>query len=101
MAIVRHIFLWRLADDSTQQEVLDLLNTLPEKLSVIKGWQIGSHAGDPGENGAPWNGALITDFDSWAALDEYSNDPYHLEVVAKLLPKFADRAVVDFEIGEQ
>lgn len=101
MATVRHIFLWRVADGSTQQEILDILNTLPGRLPVIKGWQAGSHEGDPGENGAPWDGALITDFDSWAGLEEYSNDPYHLEVVAKLLPKFSERAVVDFEIGRQ
>ncbi len=99
MATVRHIFLWRVAEGNSAQEILDILNTLPAKLPVIKGWQVGSHQGDPGENGAPWDGALITDFDSWAGLDEYSNDPYHLEVVEKLLPKFADRAVVDFEIG--
>lgn len=98
MAMVRHVFLWRVAEGASQQEIVDILNTLPGKLQVIKGWQIGSHAGDPGDNGAPWSGALITDFASWEALDEYSNDPYHLEVVATLTPKFADRAVVDFEI---
>jgi hypothetical protein len=95
---VRHIFLWKVADGSTQQEIVDILNTLPEKLPVITGWQLGSHQGDPGENGAPWDGALVTDFDSWAGLDEYSNDPFHLQVVEELLPKFSDRAVVDYEI---
>jgi Stress responsive A/B Barrel Domain len=95
---VRHIFLWRVADGSTQQEILDILNTLPQKLPVISGWQVGTHQGDTGENGAPWDGALITDFDSWADLEQYSNDPDHLDVVEKLLPKFSDRAVVDYEI---
>lgn len=80
---------------------MDILNTLPAKLPVIKYWNIGSHQGDPGENGAPWDGALITDFDSWECLDTYSNDPYHLEVVAKLMPMFSDRAVVDYEFGDQ
>jgi hypothetical protein len=98
MSYVRHIFLWRVAEGSSQTEIVDILNTLPPRLPVIKGWQVGSHAGDPGENGAPWDGALITDFDNWEGLEEYSNDPFHLDVVAKLMPMFSDRAVVDFEI---
>lgn len=101
MGTVRHVFLWRVAEGSNQHEIVDILNTLSEKVSSIKWWQLGTHQGDPGQNGAPWDGALITDFDSWEGLDAYSNDPYHLEVIERLLPKFADRAVVDYEIGVQ
>ncbi len=97
---VRHVFVWRVASGSSQEKIVGILNELPGKLPVIKGWSVGSHQGDTGENGAPWDGALITDFDSWTDLDRYSNDPFHLEVVEKLLPMFADRAVVDFEIGD-
>lgn len=97
MAQVRHIFLWRVAEGSSRDEIIEILNTLPEKLPFIQGWSVGNHQGDPNENGAPWDGALITDFASWDDLDRYSTDPYHLQVVEKLMPMFADRAVVDFE----
>ena len=30
-------------------------------------------------------------------LQKYSDDPYHMEVVKKLLPMFSARAVCDFE----
>ena len=40
---------------------------------------------------------LINDFDDWQGLEDYSVDPLHAEVVDKLLPKLAERAVVDFE----
>src|SRR5690348_6023939 len=97
MSQVRHIFLWRVAESASQQEITDILNTLAEKLPFIEGWSLGSHQGEPNENGAPWDGSLITDFASWADLDRYSTDPYHLQVVEKLMPMFSDRAVVDFE----
>lgn len=101
MGKVRHVFVWRVAEGSSQQEIVDLLNTLPGRLPYISGWNVGSHKGDPGENGSPWDGALITDFDSWEDLDRYSNDEYHLEVVAKLMPMFSDRAVVDYDFEVQ
>lgn len=95
--MIRHVFAWRIAAGQNHQEILDLLNTLPEKLPIIKYWEIGVHQGDPGDNGAPWDGVLISDFESWDALDEYSNDPYHVSVVEDLTPRFEARAVVDFE----
>jgi hypothetical protein len=98
MSQVRHVFLWRVAEGSSQQEIVEILNTLPERLSFIEYWNVGSHQGDPGDNGAPWDGALITDFATWEDLEKYSTDPYHLDVVAKLMPMFSERAVVDFEI---
>jgi hypothetical protein len=98
MSQVRHVFLWRVAEGSSQQEIVEILNTLPERLSFIEYWSVGSHQGDPGENGAPWDGALITDFATWEDLEKYSTDPYHLDVVATLMPMFSERAVVDFEI---
>ena len=95
--MIRHVFSWKVAEGHSNDEIVKILNTLPERLPVIKGWEVGVHQGDPGENGDPFDGTLITDFDSWADLDAYSNDPYHVEVVETLLPRFAERAVVDFE----
>lgn len=94
--MIRHIFMWQVATGSDPDEVIEILSTLKE-LPSIRGWELGKHQGDPGENGDPWDGALITDFESWDGLEAYSNDPYHQQVVDKLLPYFAVRAVVDFE----
>jgi len=97
--VIRHIFLWRVAEGHDPDEIVEILNTLRERCPGIVGWEIGQHQGEPNENGDPWHGALISDHPSWEALDEYSNDPYHSEVVEKLLPRFAERAVVDFEVS--
>ncbi|MGH9044697.1 MAG: Dabb family protein [Acidimicrobiales bacterium] len=96
--MVRHVFVWRVAGGSDPDEVIEILNTLPARLPMIKGWEIGRHQGDPGDSGDPWDGSLITDFDSWESLEQYSTDPYHLQVVERLMPMFAGRAVVDHEI---
>ncbi|TWP32056.1 Dabb family protein [Leekyejoonella antrihumi] len=94
--MIRHVFSWRVADGHSNDEVVELLNTLRDALPVIKYWELGRHQGDPGDNGEPFDGVLINDFDSWDDLESYSKDPIHLDVVARLLPLFATRAVVDF-----
>lgn len=95
--MIRHVFSWRVAEGHKNEDIVDILNTLPGALPIIKYWEVGSHQGDTGDNGDPFDGVLITDFDSWEDLDSYSNDPFHVDVVNKLTPKFAARAVVDFE----
>ena len=95
--MVRHIFLWRVVEGHDLDEIVATLNTLPERCPGVVGWEIGKHQGEPNPNGDPWDGALISDHESWEALDEYTNDPYHSEVVEKLLPRFSARAVVDFQ----
>lgn len=95
--MIRHVFAWKVAQGHDPDKIVEILNTLPEKLDQIRYWEVGQHKGDPGDNGAPWDGVLISDFESWEALDAYSNDPSHLKVVEQLMPMFADRAVVDFE----
>lgn len=95
--MIRHVFSWRVAEGHSNEEIIKILNTLPDALPVIKYWEVGSHEGDTGDNGDPFDGVLITDFDSWEDLDVYSNDPFHVDVVERLTPRFAARAVVDFE----
>lgn len=94
---IRHVFLWKVAEGSDRQEVVDILSELSEKIRYIETWEVGRHEGEPNENGDPWHGALITDFSSWEDLDRYSNDPVHADVVARLLPMVSERAVVDWE----
>lgn len=94
--MIRHTLMWQVAEANDTDEVIDLLNTL-KGMSSIRSWELGKHTGDPGDNGTPWDGVLINDFDDWNGLEEYSVDPFHAEVVGKLLPKLAARAVVDFE----
>ena len=98
--MIRHVFSWRVAEGHSNTEIVDILNTLPDARARHQVLGDRRPRGDPGDNGAPVGGVLITDFESWEALDEYSNDPYHVSVVEKLIPRLAARAVVDFERSE-
>jgi hypothetical protein len=97
MSMVRHIFLWKVAQGADPQEVIRILNELPGKVPGIRTWTLGKHQGAPGASGDLWDYGLVTDFDSFEALQQYSDHPFHLQVVEKLLPMFAARAVCDFE----
>ncbi|MGZ3337391.1 MAG: Dabb family protein [Isosphaeraceae bacterium] len=94
--MIRHVFIWQAAETADKSAILDLLTQLSDKLTMIRSWELGSHVGEPNENGDPWDGVLITDFDSWADLEAYSLDPFHEEIVQQLLPMVRSRAVVDF-----
>ncbi len=94
--MIRHVFMWQVADGHDKQKVVDLLTTLSERLPSLRSWELGAHVGEPNDNGRPWDGVLISDFDDWEGLAEYSDDPFHTEVVAQLKPMVAERAVVDF-----
>src|SRR5579884_57448 len=95
---VRHVFLWRVESGNDPDEIVNLLNTLPNHCPGITGWEIGRNQAPPNENGDPWDGVLISEHESWEALEEYSQHPYHNEVVGKVVPLMSDRAVVDFEL---
>ncbi len=96
---VRHIFLWRVGEGNDPDQIVELLNTLPSRCPGIVGWEIGRNQALPNENGDPWDGALISEHESWEALEAYSQHPYHNEVVGKVVPMMSGRAVVDFELG--
>jgi hypothetical protein len=97
--MIRHVFVWQVAEGQDNDKVIELLNRLSVELEFILDWSIGKHVGAPNENGDPWDGALITDFASWEDLDRYSNAPFHMEIVEQLLPMVSGRAVVDFELA--
>ena len=95
--MIRHVFMWKVAKGANPDEIFRILDELPGKVPGIRLWSRGKHKGEPGNSGASWDGALITDFDSMEALETYSKHPFHDDVVRRLTPMFADRAVCDFE----
>ena len=88
--------MWQVEDPTHKGDVLELLRSLSEQLPSLRSWELAAHEGEPNENGDPWDGVLISDFDDWQGLQDYSEAPFHQEVVAKLLPLVKSRAVVDF-----
>lgn len=99
--MIRHVFAWKVADGHDGDKAIQLLIDFSTKVDVIRHFEIGAHTGDPGDNGDPWDGVLITDFDEWADLETYSHHPAHVELIEELLPMLKERAVVDFVRSEQ
>ena len=98
--MVRHIFLWKVAPNADPNEVVRLLNELPKRIPGCRSWTLGKHQGAPGASGDLWEYGLVSDFDSFADLQRYTDHPFHMEVVNKLLPMFSARAVCDFVLPE-
>lgn len=95
--MVRHVFLWKVAAEADPDEVIGILNELPENVAGVRTWSLGRHQGAQGASGDVWDYALVCDFDTFEALQRYSEDPFHLDVIDRLLPMFVARAVCDFE----
>jgi hypothetical protein len=95
--MVRHIFLYKVAQGADPKEIIRILDELPRRLKMIRTWTLGKHQGAPGASGDLWDYGLVCDFDSFEDLQKYSDDPFHMEVVDRLLPMFSARAVCDFE----
>ncbi|MBI4262908.1 MAG: Dabb family protein [Acidobacteria bacterium] len=96
--MIRHVFMWKVAKGADPDEIFRILDELPKNIPGVRLWSRGKHKGLPGNSGDLWDGALITDFDSMDALQQYSDHPFHEEVVNRLLPMFSARAVCDFEL---
>ena len=96
--MVRHVFLWNVANNADPNEIIRILDELPEKVPGIRTWSHGRHQGAPGASGDVWQYGLVCDFDSYEDLQKYSDHPFHMQVVDRLVPMFSARAVCDFEI---
>ncbi len=98
--MVRHVFLWKVAEGADPDEVIQILNELPANIPGALSWKLGAHQGAPGASGGIWDYGLVADFESFEALETYSKHPFHMKCIERLLPMFADRAVCDFELAE-
>lgn len=98
--MIRHVFAWKVKAGVDNDRAITLLRDFSNRVDVVRSFEIGGHTGDPGDNGDPWDGVLITDFDDWGSLMTYSNHTAHLDLLRDLLPLLSDRAVVDFERDE-
>ncbi len=95
--MLRHVFLYKVAPQADADEIIRILNELPDNVPGIRSWTLGKHQGEPGASGDLWDYALVCDFDSMEGLEAYNVDPFHMKVVERLLPMFSARAVCDFE----
>lgn len=99
--MIRHIVTWKLAaEDAALRaeqavEVARRLNALDGVVPQLRSISAGANVAYPDAN---WDVALVADFDSITALEEYQVHPAHEEVVAYVRSVVGSRTAVDFEV---
>jgi hypothetical protein len=95
--MIKHIVFFKFkpeASESARREVLDELRALPDKIDVIRTFEVGE---DVLRASRSWDAALVAVFDDLGALDVYTRHDDHVAVVMKLRPLSEAAASVDFE----
>jgi oligoribonuclease len=97
---VRHVVVFRWADDTTDDQVAAVtaaLCELPRRIPEIRDYRVGV---DLGVNEGNEQYAVVADFDSVADWRAYATDPRHQEIIAELIkPVLAERHAVQYVIG--
>lgn len=83
---IRHIVLFSFAEETSRNEVDDViasLNELPSLIPEIKTWAIYE---DEGGREHSFTHTLVATFDDMAAVEHYLAHPDHVKVVERALP---------------
>ena len=95
--MVRHVVMWKFKE-GTQAQAERFLADLAAWEGVIPEIKYSQVACN--ENPAnDYDAVLIADFDDFAALERYQNDPRHQSVAAQCKPIRTARTAVDFTIA--
>ncbi|NDV83501.1 Dabb family protein [Bacteroides sp. 51] len=98
--MVKHIVIFKLRDEITQEEKLDIMNrfkvaieSLPAKIPFIRKIEVGLNI-NPAET---WNIALYSEFDSLEDVKAYATHPEHVAAGKIIADAKENRACVDYE----
>lgn len=95
--MIRHVFMWSVADPANADEVYDELSALEHAVPGLRNWSIGKQVKtDRHSSVGDWQFVLMSDFDSQEELDEYQNHPAHNEILSRVFSKYQDWAVIDY-----
>ena len=98
---VRHVVVWSLkgdSDEEKQQRFESLKPQLEALVDSVPGLLSLSVNYSTGPNPKNWDMCLISDHESWDALETYANHPDHLAVAGQVAENVTARAGADFEI---
>jgi len=94
--MIRHVVFFKFKPESAahRTEALDQLRALPDKIDVIRSFEVGE---DVLHSARSWDAVLIAAYDDLQALDIYTRHDDHVEVALKLREICDAVASVDFE----
>lgn len=100
--MIKHIVMFKMNNfekneekEQKQIEIITALNALPEKISAIKFYEIGTNIK---ESPNAFDIVLVSEFESMEALQTYATHPEHLKAVELIKANTSNRTVVDYEI---
>ena len=96
--MIRHICMFTLKEENKENNIAEFLKRAEtlKQLEMIKWFSVVRNVENtPASN---YDVALIFDFDSVEALDEYQKAPIHLEFAKFVGSVRVDRACIDYEI---
>ena len=95
--MIRHVVFFKFkaeTDSSRRKSVLDDLRSLPDKIDVIRSFEVGE---DVLQSARSWDAVIVATYDDLQALETYSRHDDHVEVVLKLREISDAVGSVDYE----
>jgi stress responsive alpha/beta barrel protein len=95
--MIRHVVFFKFKPEAEAAEravVLDQLRALPDKIDVIRSFEVGE---DILQSARSWDAVLIATYDDLGALEIYARHDDHVEVVLKLREICDAVGSVDYE----
>lgn len=95
--MIKHVVFFKFkpeASPEARSEVVDQLRSLPDKIDLIRSWEIGE---DIMHSARAWDVVEIATYDDLGALESYMRHDAHMEVVMKLREICEAIGSVDYE----
>ena len=96
--MIKHVVFFKFrpeAGDGARRDVVSQLRALPDKIDLIRSWEIGE---DIMHSARAWDVVEIATFDDLGALETYTRHDDHMELVLKLREICDAVGSVDFEV---
>lgn len=94
--MIKHVVCFKLKDGGKKEEAKKVLLSMEGKVPTLRGIEVGTDFLGSPRSYDVFLGVLLEDE---KALDEYQNDPYHVEVVKKFMHAETESSVaVDFTV---
>ena len=95
--MIRHICMFTLKEENKERNIIEFFERAEKlrKLSIIKEFNVVRNAEKTPESN--YDVALIFDFDTTEALEEYQKSPQHVEFGEFVSSVRVDRACIDYE----
>lgn len=95
--MIRHIVVFGFSSENRADSLATLKQALEPLATAIPGVQSLRVDGDPHRVDGHWDAALVSEHDSWEALDAYQTHPAHLSALTVVGALVDRKAVVDYE----